>query len=111
VEALRGAGAETIATEGDDAARVGAALAELGRRQITSVLLEGGPRLAGAFRDAGELDELRLFIAPMLIGGTDAPSIVAGAGAEVVQAAERALAVEWESSGDDLLVRARMREW
>jgi diaminohydroxyphosphoribosylaminopyrimidine deaminase / 5-amino-6-(5-phosphoribosylamino)uracil reductase len=111
VEALRGAGAETIATEGDDAARVGAALAELGRRQITSVLLEGGPRLAGAFRDAGELDELRLFIAPMLIGGTDAPSIVAGAGAEVVQAAERALAVEWEPSGDDLLVRARMREW
>jgi diaminohydroxyphosphoribosylaminopyrimidine deaminase/5-amino-6-(5-phosphoribosylamino)uracil reductase len=111
LEALRGAGAETIATEGDDRARVGAALAELGRRQITSVLLEGGPRLAGAFRDAGEVDELRLFIAPMLIGGDQAPSIVAGAGAETVEAAERALAVEWEPSGDDLLVRARMREW
>ena len=36
---------------------------------------------------------------------------VGGAGAGGIEAAERALAVEWERSGEDLLVRARMREW
>jgi diaminohydroxyphosphoribosylaminopyrimidine deaminase/5-amino-6-(5-phosphoribosylamino)uracil reductase len=111
VAALREAGAEVVLADGDRPARVAAGLAELGRREITSVLLEGGPTLAGAFLDAGELDELRLFIAPLLIGGATAPALIAGAGFPVVEEAQRALAVDWERSGDDLLVRARMREW
>ena len=111
LDALRAAGAETIATDGDQPARVGAALAELGRRGITSLLLEGGPGLAGAFFDAGEIDELRLFIAPLLLGGGEARPILAGTGVERVEVAGRALALDWEPSGDDLLVRARLREW
>jgi diaminohydroxyphosphoribosylaminopyrimidine deaminase/5-amino-6-(5-phosphoribosylamino)uracil reductase len=111
IEALRDAGAEMIAGDGDGPARVRAALAELGRRGITSLLLEGGPRLAGSFLDAGAVDEMRLFIAPLVVGGGEAPPIAAGAGAGTIEAAERALAMEWEASGDDLLVRARLREW
>ena len=38
-------------------------------RTSTSILLEGGPHLAGAFLDAGEIDEIRLFLAPLVIGG------------------------------------------
>ena len=58
-----------VATGENEPARVISALDQLGAR-ITSVLLEGGPHLAGAFLDAGEIDELRLFLAPMLLGGS-----------------------------------------
>lgn len=109
--ALRDAGADVLVVDGQAPARVSAALAELGRRDVTSLLLEGGAGLAGAFLDAGELDELRLFLAPLLLGGADARPLVAGAGAESVAAAQRALAIDCEASGEDLLLRARLREW
>jgi diaminohydroxyphosphoribosylaminopyrimidine deaminase / 5-amino-6-(5-phosphoribosylamino)uracil reductase len=111
VDALKDAGAEVVVCDGDSSARVHAALAELGRRDLTSLLLEGGPTLAGSFLDAGEIDELRLFIAPLVLGGTGARPLIAGAGAGSVGDAIPALSVEWERSGEDLLVRARLREW
>ena len=87
------------------------ALRELGDRGITSLFLEGGPTLAGAFLDAGEIDELRLFIAPVLLGGAEARPIASGAGADVVAAAQRALSLSSEPSGEDVLVSARFQEW
>jgi diaminohydroxyphosphoribosylaminopyrimidine deaminase/5-amino-6-(5-phosphoribosylamino)uracil reductase len=111
VEALRKTGAELIVCDGESPARVAAALAELGRREITSLLLEGGPTLVGSFLDAGEIDELRLFIAPILLGGAGARPLVAGEGAARIADATPALAVDSERSGEDLLVRARLREW
>lgn len=111
VAALSGTGAEVIVVDGDPGARVRAALTELGRREITSLLLEGGPTLTGSFHDAGEIDELRLFIAPMLLGGAGALPVAAGRGAATIADGTPALAMEWERSGDDLLVRARLREW
>jgi diaminohydroxyphosphoribosylaminopyrimidine deaminase / 5-amino-6-(5-phosphoribosylamino)uracil reductase len=109
--ALQEAGAEVVVCDGDPQARVEAALAELGRREITSVLLEGGPTLAGSFLDAGEVDELRLFIAPIVLGGTGAKPLAGGRGAALVADATPALAMDWERSGGDLLIRARLREW
>ena len=84
---------------GDPPARVAAALTELGRREVTSVLLEGGPTLAGAFLDAGEVDELRLFIAPIVIGGAGAKPLFGGTGASTIADAIPALELEWERSG------------
>lgn len=109
VEALGRAGAEVIEAGGERPARVGAALDELGRLGIGSILLEGGATLAGAFLDAGELDELRLFVAPVLLGA--GRPLIAGHGAEAVAGGERLLAFDWERSGEDLLVRGRLREW
>jgi diaminohydroxyphosphoribosylaminopyrimidine deaminase/5-amino-6-(5-phosphoribosylamino)uracil reductase len=106
VEPLREAGVDVITADG-----LAAALDELGRRGITSVLLEGGPTLAGSFADAGELDELRLFVAPLLLGGADARPLLGGEGAPHIEGAQRALAVDFARSGEDLLIRARMREW
>jgi diaminohydroxyphosphoribosylaminopyrimidine deaminase/5-amino-6-(5-phosphoribosylamino)uracil reductase len=111
VRALKGAGAEVVVCDGDQPARVAAALGELGRRGVTSILLEGGPILAGAFLDAGEVDELRLFIAPVVLGGAGARPLAEGRGAARVAEATPALAMEWERSEEDLLVRARLREW
>ncbi len=110
-DSLKAAGAQVIVCDGDSAGRVAGALAELGRREVTSVLLEGGPTLAGAFLDANEIDELRLFIAPIVIGGTGARPLVGGTGAATIAEATPALSMEWERSDGDLLVRARLREW
>jgi diaminohydroxyphosphoribosylaminopyrimidine deaminase / 5-amino-6-(5-phosphoribosylamino)uracil reductase len=108
--ALERAGAEVVLANGRyRAQRLRSALAELGRREMTSLLLEGGPALAGAFADAGEIDELRLFIAPLLIGA--GRSAVEGEGVAAIAEAAKALAVEAETVGDDVLIRARMREW
>lgn len=109
VAALRDAGADVFAADGDPPARISAALAELGRREVTSLLLEGGPTLAGSFLAAGEVDELLLFVAPIVLGA--GPPLLGGPGAERVGEAVRALSLESERSGDDLLVRARLREW
>jgi len=111
VKALERAGAGVFVCDGDRPARVTAALAELGRRQITSLLLEGGPTLAGSFLDAGEIDELRMFIAPIVLGGATARPLAAGEGAATIADAAPALAMDWDRSGEDLLVRARLREW
>src|SRR4051812_21376643 len=72
-EALEAAGAEVIVVSGEnEAARVCGALDELGQREVQSLLLEGGPHLAGAFFDAGEIDELNAFVAPVVVGGRGA---------------------------------------
>ena len=111
LSALRDAGADVVTVEGESPDRVRAGLAELGRREITSLLLEGGPTLAGAFLDAGEIDELRLFVAPIVVGGMLARPLIAGEGAMTLPDATTAAAMDWERSGDDLLIRARLREW
>jgi diaminohydroxyphosphoribosylaminopyrimidine deaminase/5-amino-6-(5-phosphoribosylamino)uracil reductase len=84
---LREAGAEVVVADG-----VSSALADLGRRGVTSLFLEGGHTLAAAFADAGEVDEARVFIAPVLLGGEKRiASVDPGAG--------------------DTLVETRFKEW
>ena len=112
VQGLEAAGVEVLVVTGqNEGARVAAALDELGRRDVQSILLEGGPHLAGAFFDAGEIDEVRAFIAPMIAGGREAPASIEGQGVEDIGAARRALSTEVERIGDDVLVTARVREW
>jgi diaminohydroxyphosphoribosylaminopyrimidine deaminase / 5-amino-6-(5-phosphoribosylamino)uracil reductase len=111
-EALESSGVEVvIATGGNEPARVASALDLLGAAGIGSILLEGGPHLAGAFLDAGEVDEVRLFVAPMMLGGRGARSPVEGEGAESIAEAVAALSLQCREIDDDLLITARLREW
>jgi diaminohydroxyphosphoribosylaminopyrimidine deaminase/5-amino-6-(5-phosphoribosylamino)uracil reductase len=111
-DSLETAGAEIIVATGEnEQARVRSALAQLGAGGITAILLEGGPHLAGAFLDAGEIDEVRLFLAPMLLGGRTARDPLEGEGAEQIAEALKALTLDCEKVGEDLLVSARLREW
>jgi diaminohydroxyphosphoribosylaminopyrimidine deaminase/5-amino-6-(5-phosphoribosylamino)uracil reductase len=104
--ALEGCGCEVLRLPGV-AGRPGvrALLAELGRRRMTNVLVEGGAEVFGSFHDAGLIDELHVYLAPKLIGGTAAPSPVGGLGIEQV-GGERRPVVRWrhETSGQDLYV-------
>lgn len=112
VQALEAAGVDVIVATGqNERARVEHALGELGTREVQSLLLEGGPHLAGAFLEAGEIDEARMFIAPLMTGGRDAKTAVEGMGIEQIAAAPRALHVEVDRLGDDVLVVARLKEW
>ena len=112
VNALENAGAEVIvATGANEPDRVNSALLQLGAAGITSILLEGGPHLAGAFYDAGEVDEVRLFLAPIVMGGRSARDPLEGEGTETIAGAMRGLTLECERVGDDLLISSRLREW
>ena len=67
--ALAAAGAQLVTLPaGAGGVDLGALLDELGRRQCNEVLVEAGPRLAGAFLAAGLADELIVYIAPHLLG-------------------------------------------
>jgi diaminohydroxyphosphoribosylaminopyrimidine deaminase/5-amino-6-(5-phosphoribosylamino)uracil reductase len=111
-DALEMAGAEVIvATGGNEQARVRSALDQLGAQGITAILLEGGPHLAGAFFDAGEIDEARLFLAPLLLGGRTARDPLEGEGVERIDDALRALTLDCERVGEDVLITARLKEW
>jgi diaminohydroxyphosphoribosylaminopyrimidine deaminase / 5-amino-6-(5-phosphoribosylamino)uracil reductase len=112
VQGLESAGVDVIVATGqNERARVENALDELGTREVQSLLLEGGPHLAGAFLEAGEIDEARIFIAPLMTGGRDAKTAVEGMGIEQIAAAPRALHVEVDRLDDDVLVIARLKEW
>lgn len=55
-------------------------LSELGRRRMTNVLIEGGSELLGTFFERELIDEVHVFVAPKLLGGTGARSALAGTG-------------------------------
>jgi diaminohydroxyphosphoribosylaminopyrimidine deaminase/5-amino-6-(5-phosphoribosylamino)uracil reductase len=110
--ALETAGADVIVASGEnEPARVRSALVQIGDQGITSILLEGGPHLAGAFLDAGEIDEVRLFLAAMLFGGRAARDPLEGKGIDRIADATRALTMTCERVDEDLLVKARLKEW
>jgi diaminohydroxyphosphoribosylaminopyrimidine deaminase/5-amino-6-(5-phosphoribosylamino)uracil reductase len=112
IDALEAAGAQVLVATGEnEPARVSSALDQLGAMGVTSALLEGGPHLAGAFLDSGEIDEVRLFLAPILLGGRAARDPLEGEGVELIADAPHALSFAWERVGEDLLISARLREW
>jgi diaminohydroxyphosphoribosylaminopyrimidine deaminase / 5-amino-6-(5-phosphoribosylamino)uracil reductase len=93
-DSLERAGAEVIVAPGrDPRARLIAALDELGRREVQDLLVEGGPTLAGSLFDAGEIDQLHLFIAPVLIGAGAARALLEGEGVNRIADGLRPIAV------------------
>ena len=82
-----------------------AVLDELFQRDVRAVLVEGGGEIHGALVDAGLVDRIALFVAPLLIGGHDATIAVGGVGRELKNAL-RLGAFEVTPLGDDLLLEA-----
>jgi diaminohydroxyphosphoribosylaminopyrimidine deaminase/5-amino-6-(5-phosphoribosylamino)uracil reductase len=112
IQSLESAGVEVLVASGsNEAARAADALEELGARGVQSLLLEGGPHLAGAFLEAGEVDDARVFVAPLLAGGLDARTAVEGQGVGRIAEALHAESLEVERIDEDVLISARFREW
>ena len=109
-DALESAGAQIfLAASSDGRVDLRALLAELGRRQITSLFVEGGGTLAGSLLDARLVHRVVAFIAPVIIGGARAPSPVGGQGATLMSEAMRLSAVKIERFGDDVAIIGRCR--
>ncbi|NOX24955.1 MAG: bifunctional diaminohydroxyphosphoribosylaminopyrimidine deaminase/5-amino-6-(5-phosphoribosylamino)uracil reductase RibD [Deltaproteobacteria bacterium] len=78
-------------------------LSELGKRQISSVLVEGGSKVHTSFLDRGLVDQVNLFYGPFFIGGDGIP--VAGTlGLDVVEQAPRLKDVSSRRFGDDVMI-------
>jgi diaminohydroxyphosphoribosylaminopyrimidine deaminase/5-amino-6-(5-phosphoribosylamino)uracil reductase len=83
-------------------------LAELGRRRMTNVLVEGGGQLLGSLFDARAVDEVHVFIANKLIGGDGAPSPVAGTGVARVADALHLEALSVQQLEGDVYLHGRL---
>lgn len=115
VEVLQFAGDETATRAAQQipgpARRPGLAqlLDELGRRQMTNVLVEGGGQLLGALFDAELVDEVHAFIAPSVVGGQNAVEPVAGIGLAEIPRLPTLLSPEIEILDGDVYIHGPIR--
>ena len=84
-----------------DARDLDGVLHELYERDIQSVLVEGGTEIAGAFCDANLVDKFTFMIAPIIIGGHDAPAAIGGKGANSISTASALQNVQIRQHGAD----------
>lgn len=77
---------------------------DLGGRGVTSVMVEGGSTLLGSLFDLDLVDRVAAFVAPILIGGAEAPGPVGGHGFEALEEAPRLERVRAEPLGTDTLI-------
>ncbi|MCQ2373195.1 MAG: bifunctional diaminohydroxyphosphoribosylaminopyrimidine deaminase/5-amino-6-(5-phosphoribosylamino)uracil reductase RibD [Phascolarctobacterium sp.] len=89
---------------------IDALIQELTAREITSLLVEGGSSVLGAFKDAGYADRICAFIAPKLLGGKESLTAVGGEGCELMQDSWELEQVEYHQLGSDLLVTGLVKE-
>jgi diaminohydroxyphosphoribosylaminopyrimidine deaminase / 5-amino-6-(5-phosphoribosylamino)uracil reductase len=107
VAELRRSGAEVVAvgaTGPEQRTDLRQLLQLLGDRGILSVLVEGGAEVNGAFFDDHLVDGVVAFLAPLIIGGKEAPSAVGGRGAQTLADAFRLTGLEVARIGDDLMI-------
>ncbi len=102
-EALQRRGAEIVGNsfKGRDLLTV---MEELGQRAFQSVLVEGGATVAGKLIDHGLVDKVTFFLAPVIIGGRDAPSAIGGQGPGKLIDALNLIDVEVVTRGRDIEV-------
>ncbi len=96
------AGAELLAVDS-----VTHLLEQLAVRRMTNVMVEGGAGVLGSFLAAGEIDEVYAFVAAKLVGGSNAPTPIAGAGIASLANALPLTDLRVETLGDDLLIHGQ----
>jgi diaminohydroxyphosphoribosylaminopyrimidine deaminase/5-amino-6-(5-phosphoribosylamino)uracil reductase len=107
VAAIESGGAEVLqlpASGARERVDLAALMQELGRRELLSVLVEGGAEVHGAFFDAGLVDAVVAFLAPIVIGGEEAPAAVGGKGVRRLADAYRLDDLQVTRIGDDLML-------
>jgi len=105
VQAYQQVGAEVAELSLEDGlVDVNELLRELGKREVTSVLVEGGGALLGSLFDHGLVDKVVVFVAPAIIGGARAVTPVAGQGVGKVSEALRLHRVSTCPCGGDVII-------
>ncbi len=83
---------------------------KLSELNITSLLVEGGSAVHGAFFDSGLVDRVYAFIAPKLIGGKESLSPIGGVGSRLVAAGWQLDDVEQQLLGKDIMITGIVRK-
>ncbi|HWE37862.1 MAG TPA: bifunctional diaminohydroxyphosphoribosylaminopyrimidine deaminase/5-amino-6-(5-phosphoribosylamino)uracil reductase RibD [Isosphaeraceae bacterium] len=109
IRKLNDFGCEILILPEDESRQIPSLLAELGRRGMTNVLVEGGGRVLGAFLDAGQVDAVDVYIAPVVEGGSHAIGPVRGLGVATMAEALRLDDVEIQVIDGDVRVRGTIR--
>ena len=110
VAKLQQQGCEVLMLDGQQhAQRLEQLLDELGRRDMTNVLVEGGGQLLGSMWDAGQIDEVHAFVAPKLVGGADAPSPLAGVGLAQIPTDASLVDCQTNVLGGDVYIHGRVQ--
>lgn len=105
VGALRASGVEVwTLPEADGMIDIKALLKEIGRQEITSLLIEGGSRVNASFLEAGLLDKVCWFIAPKFVGGHEAPGAIGGIGIQNMNQAPWLEEIEVSTLGEDIYI-------
>ncbi len=98
-------GTEYIIVRSDDGLiDVGELLKMLGKRHITTVMIEGGSKLLGYVFDHGLVDKVLAFVAPIIIGGEQAKTAVSGTGVEKVADALQLKDIKVERFENEFLI-------
>jgi diaminohydroxyphosphoribosylaminopyrimidine deaminase/5-amino-6-(5-phosphoribosylamino)uracil reductase len=109
IAALRATGAEVeVLPAFDGRVDLHALLRFFAERGVNSVLVEGGAAVLGALFDADLIDSLVAFIAPVIVGGSAAPSPVGGMGRESMHLATRLSDVATRLIGADFKISGRL---
>jgi diaminohydroxyphosphoribosylaminopyrimidine deaminase/5-amino-6-(5-phosphoribosylamino)uracil reductase len=106
-QALQERGCEVVIVPGGSppGVPISPLLEELGRRGMTNVLVEGGGKLIGSFLDAGQVDVVEAYIAPIIEGGDHAHTPARGRGVLQMADAARLEDVTWSQVDSDVRVR------
>lgn len=107
--ALAARGAEVIVFPGRGGlVNLPAVLRHLARREITSLVIEGGGEVIASALKARAVDRWVAIVAPMLIGGREAPTAVAGPGVSSLRQAVPLTVTACRRLGRDLIIEARI---
>ncbi len=108
--ALEAQGVEVAVLPADETGRVSIPhlLDFLGRREVLSLMVEGGGGVLGSFFDVGAVQEVWAFLAPLIIGGEAALGPVRGRGPEHLAEATRLTGLTLEQVGRDWLLRGKV---
>jgi diaminohydroxyphosphoribosylaminopyrimidine deaminase/5-amino-6-(5-phosphoribosylamino)uracil reductase len=82
----------------------------LGKRGITSILIEGGGRIYASALKSGIVDKIMIFMAPKLIGGQDAPGIVSELGVDSIRDTLKVEGLHVRKFREDLLVEGYVKK-
>jgi len=104
-ESLKAKGVSIIKADGDDGqVDLQQLMIELAKREIDSVLLEGGGALNASALETGIVDKMMVFIAPKIIGGSAALTAVEGPGRALIADSILLKTVTVEKLAEDILV-------
>ncbi len=104
-------GVEVISLPKTETGRVdlSALLTELGHRQMTHILVEGGEQLLGSLFDQELMDELHVFVAPKLVSGENSPTPLRGIGLPQIPEHAQLADLEIQTLENDVYIHARIQ--